>query len=345
MTSCKALTAHALAVAVMTVTGGAQAAGNPMAFINLGVQPVAPELLERQRGGFIDKEGFKVQIGLQKMTLVDGMVVAKSRLVIPDINVRQNVDKALENLDQAKADMDQAMMQMDEQLESAIGAVKQVFESPEILTDKGVSADEQTVLKDLSSSLGQVQQLPKTITKSTDQAQSVAHQLADTALNGDDYSVTSSASNHHTSSQVKTTQTSVYPSGSSSAPVPTIQSTAELPQNSPLQNTAPQNTASQNTASQSDLNDSARELVSARQQNPVLDVQPSLKQSLPDSMMLEQALTQVIQTESATIIQNSADSRLIQTYNVLNIELSNLTSQRIHGLQNRLLPYMIFYSR
>lgn len=86
---------------------------NSTSLLKLPVPPLDNAVLDSQRGGFLDVEGFKVSIGLEKVLVVDGVMVARSRLVIPDINPRATVDAMI---GQAMGDLDVAMSNLDEAL-------------------------------------------------------------------------------------------------------------------------------------------------------------------------------------------------------------------------------------
>lgn len=43
--------------------------------------------LDQQRGGFIDKSGFKISIGFEKVVVVNGRLEAKARFYIPELNL------------------------------------------------------------------------------------------------------------------------------------------------------------------------------------------------------------------------------------------------------------------
>jgi hypothetical protein len=48
-------------------------------------QPLSAEILDRQRGGFVDISGITVSVGLERMVLINGQLVQSLTLTIPDL--------------------------------------------------------------------------------------------------------------------------------------------------------------------------------------------------------------------------------------------------------------------
>lgn len=228
--------------------------------LSLDESPLSWQNLDRQRGGFIDANGLNIQIGLEKIVLIDGMVAARSHLVIPSINARSNMSQAMAS---AKGGMAESKGTMNNAMES----------SGKSMESSGKSIEQQMALSPHRNQTS-----------------------SGTSLDLKSNAQTGIRTDTSTLSLGKANQTSLYQPGSAAG------------------------------------------AASVAPQQPI-------QASLQPSMMANQPLTQVAQFGNTTLIQNSADNRLIQTVQIMNIELSNLSQFRGQRIQSRMLPQMIQYSR
>ncbi len=107
--------------------------------IQLSTSTLTDIELEQQRGGFIDVDGFKVDIGLQKMVLFDGVVVAQSSLVIPPIDTAGKVQNKINS---KMAVFDNKM----DALDSTLSLLGDTLGNADILAGKGLTDSEQGVI-------------------------------------------------------------------------------------------------------------------------------------------------------------------------------------------------------
>jgi len=220
--------------------------------------PLSLQTLDRQRGGFIDANGLTIKIGLEKVVLVDGVVAARSQLVMPTMNLQSAMSRSM---DAAKETMAESKNMMEETMGNAQNNGAFQF--------GGASLD--------------------------------VNANAQTGVNTD--AATLSLANMN--------QTSVnQPAVAASAPM---------------------------TESQHAMQETSQQSMQQSTQHIPLSSQPST--------LVNQALTQVTQVGNTTLIQNAGNNKLIQTVQVMNIELSNLSAFRGQRTQSRLLPQMIQYSR
>ncbi|MBU3068973.1 hypothetical protein KOI40_04025 [Aestuariicella sp. G3-2] len=279
--------------------------------IALNESPLSLETLDRQRGGFIDANGLKIQIGLEKVVLVDGVVAARSRLVIPDMNLRSKMESSMAaakgNMADSKAAMQETFSDnrktLDQQMAQSFDAVNQVIgqaAETDTLGDKSLTANDAVAVNAFSESLKSVQ---KQLQKLPGAQRSSSGASLDVKSNAQAGVNTETA----TLSLANANQVSVHQ--------PMVVSTP--------------------ASSETQLTQPAAESVS----------QLPIQSSLQPSMLVDQALTRVTEVGNTTLIQNSANNRLIQTVQVLNIELSNLSQLRGQRIQARMLPQMIQYSR
>lgn len=262
--------AQAVCCGVLLHSGYAMSAVHDVEYLSFAEAPLNIQQLDRLRGGFLDKSGFKIQIGLEKVVLVDGMVAARSRLVIPEFSARAGIDVAMAEMDQT---MDSAFELMDQALTKAASD----------LSSQPLSEAQNESIGGLASEVDEVRSVVAPIANKASQA----------VRRASGFEVNSTVNERTILSSVDATESSL--------------------------------TSSQGTDA----------LVNSS------DIQSALQ----PSMMLEQGLTRVLQTNSSTVVQNSADNRLIQTFDILNIELSNLTQGLGQKLNDKLLTQLMQYSR
>ncbi|GAB3105426.1 hypothetical protein G8770_13510 [Aestuariicella hydrocarbonica] len=261
---------QAVFCAVMLHSGYALSAVHGEEYLSFAEAPLTVQQLDRLRGGFLDKSGFKIQIGLEKVVLVDGMVAARSKLVIPEFNARAGIDVAMAEMDQT---MDSAFELMDQAL----------TKTARDLSSQPLNEAQHESIGGLASEVDEVQSVVAPIAEKASQA---VKQVSG-------FQVNSKVSERTILSSVGATQSSVKSAGGA----PTLVDSSEI------------------------------------------------QSALQPSMVLEQGLTQVLQTNSSTVVQNSADNRLIQTFDILNIELSNLSQGLGQKLNDKLLTQLMQYSR
>lgn len=224
------------------------------ASLNLTARQLTNEELDYQRGGFIDVEGFKVNIGLEKVVLIDGDVVAQSSLVIPNIkeSVNQKVGQAMGKLNARMEKLDKDMAQ----LKNSLDMVEDSLSDTQNSVGAGLTDAQADAVAVISPAIAFG-------------AKNVAKPLAGS----------SSATKVHNN----TRSTAIVPASS------------QLPQAN----------------------------------IPVNDMKATV----------------LSMNDTTTVIQNSVDNRVIQSLQVINMELSNIARRKNSGIRSRLLPQLIHSAR
>lgn len=292
-------------------------AGN---LITLSDSPLSLRSLDQQRGGFIDANGLKIQIGLEKVVLVDGIVAARSRLVVPKLDLKSTMAPVMadakEQMATAKSNLNETLTEsrkvMDQQLAPTLDAISQVLSDPSDADNKGPLSDvnltpqDAIAVKALSESLNRINTRLKEVPAMQATSSGASLDVKSNAQSG----------------------------------VNTENATLSLAHTDQVSSGQPGYIVPVSSLSPAEVEKASPQSVQDRQFEPQYLLAP-----LQPSMMVDQALTRVTEVGNTTLIQNAADNRLIQTVQVLNIELSNFSRFRGQRIQTRLLPQMIQYQR
>ncbi|MYM63404.1 hypothetical protein [Pseudomaricurvus sp. HS19] len=114
-------------------------------------RPLAEAELNEQRGGFLTAEGFNVRIGFERVTLIDGVVVARSTLTLPDMNNRmQAMDQQMQAMSQ---DMEAMKNTMQENMATSMNAMESALSNPQVQNHPGLDARGQQALATTAQAL------------------------------------------------------------------------------------------------------------------------------------------------------------------------------------------------
>ena len=263
---------------------------NSISFLFQDYTALTHEQLDQQRGGFIDKSGFKISLGFEKVVVVNGQLQTQSRFYIPEIDLTSRNKHQMQDL------------------ATAMEALHERLNNPNNTND-------------ITGNHSQSE-----LTETADEVGNIADNINN---------LTTNTSNKN--SPLTPSSTSIVPSTVSS---PTTNKPGMSPNLTTSQRTGEGDYTdallSMLNGSQSTIESAASELV-----------EDSHSATISDDILVNSGSHNAITSapspsnSMSTVVMNSQDSALIQSFQMLNIRIDNLGAYRSKSINGLVLPQII----